>query len=153
VKDLIYDARPGDKNKLRGLNEFLDRNLGFELFNVIDEAKISLSSGDRGSIAYAVPPYLSFREELTRRDFELLIERRVLAARELVLSALGAAGIETGAVDRVVRVGGSSRIPAFVRMLETLFPGRVEEGAVFTSIAAGLLEARERGLHHSPAKT
>jgi hypothetical protein len=31
-------------------------------------------------------------------------------------------------------------------MLESLFPGRVEEGEVFTSIAAGLLEARERGL-------
>jgi len=146
VRDLVYDARPADKDKLRGLNEFLDRNLGFELFNEIDEAKIALSSRETGTIAYAVPPYVCFREEMTRLGFETLVAARVAAARVLVLSALAAAGLEPGEVDRVVRVGGSSRIPVFARMLEALFPGRVEEGAVFTSIAAGLLEARERGL-------
>ncbi len=146
VKDLVYDARPADKDKLRGLNEFLDRNLGFELFNRIDEAKIELSGADSCAIAYSVPPFLSFRETLTRGEFETLIGPRVAAAKELVLSGLRAAGLEAGAVDRVIRVGGSSRIPAFARMLEELFPGRVEEGEVFTSIASGLLEAREQGL-------
>ncbi len=146
VKDLVYDARGADKDKLRGLGEFLDRNLGFDLFREIDDAKIALSSREASAVAYAVPPFLSFREELTREGFEALIAARVAAARELVLSALAAAGLEASEVDRVVRVGGSSRVPAFARMLEALFPGRVEEGAVFTSIAAGLLEARERGL-------
>jgi hypothetical chaperone protein len=146
VKDLIYDARPVDKDKLRGLVEFLDRNLAFELFNEIDEAKIALSTEQGSAIAYAIPPYIEFREELTRPELEALIEPRVISARSLVESALAAARLEAGELDRVVRVGGSSRIPAFTRMLETLFPGRVEEGAVFTSIASGLLEARDRGL-------
>lgn len=53
VKDLIYDARPADKDKLRALCEFLDRNLGFELFREIDEAKIALSSAESAAIAYA----------------------------------------------------------------------------------------------------
>jgi len=146
VKDLIYDARPADKDKLRALSDFLDRNLGFELFNEIDEAKIALSSRDSSAITYAVPPWLSFREELSRAGFETLVQARVDAARKLVESTLAAAGLEARGVDRVVRVGGSSRIPAFARMLEAVFPGRVEEGAIFTSIAAGLIEARERGL-------
>jgi hypothetical chaperone protein len=146
VKDLIFDARQADKDKLRGLNEFLDRNLGFELFREIDEAKIALSSAAQAAVSYEVPPYVRFREEIDRPFFEGLVARRVAAARALVESALAAAGIEAGEVDRVVRVGGSSRVPAFARMLEGLFPGRVEEGAVFTSIATGLLEARERGL-------
>jgi hypothetical chaperone protein len=146
VKDLVYDARPADKDKLRGLVEFLDRNLAFELFNRIDEAKILLSTEDRSTIAYAIPPYVDFREELARPDFEALIFPRVEAARALVESALASAGLEAGEVDRIVRVGGSSRVPAFMRMLEALFPGRVEEGEVFTSIASGLLEAREKGL-------
>jgi hypothetical chaperone protein len=146
VKDLVYDARSADKDKLRGLVEFLDRNLAFELFSEIDEAKIELSRSESATIAYEVPPYLRFAEEVERPWFEALIAPRVEAARRLVESALAAARLSTNEVGRVVRVGGSSRVPAFARMLEGLFPGRVEEGAVFTSIASGLLEARERGL-------
>jgi len=146
VKELVYDARREDKDKLRGLVEFLDRNLAFELFARIDGAKIELSGAEESSIAYAVPPYIEFEERLARADFEALVAPRVEAARLLVLEALAKAGVEAGRVDRVVRVGGSSRVPAFVRMLEGLFSGRVEEGAVFTSIASGLIEARDRGL-------
>ncbi len=146
VKELVYDARREDKDKLRGLVEFLDRNLAFELFARIDGAKIELSGAEESSIAYAVPPYIEFEERLARADFEALVAPRVEAARLLVLEALAKAGVEAGRVDRVVRVGGSSRVPAFVRMLEGLFSGRVEEGAVFTSIASGLIAARDRGL-------
>jgi hypothetical chaperone protein len=146
VKGLVFDALPADKDKLRGLVEFLDRNLAFELFTRIDEAKIGLSRSESATIAYEVPPYLRFSEVIELPWFEALIAPRVEAARRLVGSALAAAGLSTDEVGRVVRVGGSSRVPAFARMLEGLFPGRVEEGAVFTSIASGLLEARERGL-------
>jgi len=146
IKDLVFEARPADKDKLRGLVEFLDRNLAFELFNEIDEAKIALSESESAEIYYAVPPFVRFSEKIERPWFEDLIAPRVEAARRLVESALAAAGLAPEEVGRVVRVGGSSRMPAFARMLEGLFPGRVEEGAVFTSIASGLLDSRERGL-------
>lgn len=146
VKDLVYDARREDKAKLRGLLEFLDRNLAFSLFDAIDGAKIGLSTAEAAQIAFEVPPHLAFAEALSRADFEALVAPRLAAARDLVLEALAKAGLEAGEVDRVVRVGGSSRIPVFAAMLEGLFPGRVEEGEVFTSIASGLLEAREKGL-------
>jgi len=145
IKDLIYDARKEDKPKLRGLSDFLDRNLSFSLFGEIDAAKIALSSRDSTEIAFAVPPHLSFRERLTRSEFEALAAPRVAAGRALVEAALARAGAEAGDIERVVRVGGSCRIPAFVRMLEGLFPGRVQEGAVFTSIASGLVEAADKG--------
>jgi hypothetical chaperone protein len=146
VKGLVFDALPKDKEKLRGLDEFLDRNLSFDLFREIDGAKIALSSADSATILYTVPPYVLFRETMTRIEFEDLIAPRIEAAKALVTKALLQAGVEAAEVTRVVRVGGSSKVPAFARMLEGMFPGRVEEGEVFTSIAAGLLEARERGL-------
>jgi hypothetical chaperone protein len=146
IKDLVYDARLGDKNKLKGLADFLDRNLAFDLFKRIDDAKIALSTEEEAKIAYAVKPWIDFSENLTRGEFETLIVPRVDAARDLVYAALEAAKLEAAQVDRVVRVGGSSRVPAFAKMLEEIFPGHVEEGEVFTSIASGLLEARERGL-------
>jgi hypothetical protein len=151
IKDLLYDARREDKDKLKGLSEFLDRNLGFDLFQRIDGAKIALSTETDSSIAYAVPPYVSFSEALSRADFEALIAPRVEAARRLVGEALAKAALAPADIGRVVRVGGSSKVPAFALMLEELFPGRVEEGEVFTSIAGGLLEARERGLAHVAA--
>lgn len=146
VKDLVYDARREDKAKLRGLLEFLDRNLAFSLFDAIDAAKIGLSTAEAARISFEVPPHLAFSEALSRQDFETLVAPRLASARDLVLEALAKAGLEAREVDRVVWVGGSSRIPAFAAMLEGLFPGRVEEGEVFTSIASGLLEAREKGL-------
>lgn len=146
VKDLVGDARREDKPKLRGLVEFLDRNLAFGLFGRIDAAKIALSEAESAAIAFAVPPHIAFEERVARAEFELLAAPRVAAARALVESCLGAAGVEAGAVSRVVRVGGSSLVPAFAAMLEGLFPGRVAQGAVFTSIAAGLLDAAEAGL-------
>jgi len=146
IREVLAEVRPIDKPKLRGLLDFIDRNLGFRLFERIDEAKIRLSSEDAAEMAFEVPPHVSFRERVGLAEFEALAAPRVEAARALVLSALAKAGLEAGEVGKVVRVGGSCRIPAFIRMLDSLFPGRVEEGEVFTSIAAGLLEAHERGL-------
>jgi len=146
IREVLAEVRPIDKPKLRGLLDFIDRNLGFRLFERIDEAKIRLSSEDAAEMAFEVPPHVSFRERVGLAEFEALAAPRVEAAGALVLSALAKAGLEAGEVGKVVRVGGSCRIPAFIRMLDSLFPGRVEEGEVFTSIAAGLLEAHERGL-------
>jgi hypothetical chaperone protein len=146
IKELLPDVRPADRPGLRGLADFLDRNLGFSLFAEIDRAKIALSEREEDSISFAVPPHVSFVEALSRQDFEILAAPRVEAARALVHAALRGAGVEAGEVLRLVRVGGSCRIPAFIRMLEAEFPGRVVEGEVFTSIASGLLQAAELGL-------
>lgn len=147
VLDLLHEA--SERKKLQGLIDLLDRNLAYDLFERIDEAKIALSSSEEASIAFSVPPNVSFEERITRKEFEAAAAKRVEAARDLVLRAVAAAGLESGAVDRVVRVGGSSRIPAFARMLDAIFPGRVREGEVFTSISAGLVAAYEAGLSTS----
>lgn len=143
IRDLMHDA--DKKAALRGLNEFLDRNLAFGLFRLIDEAKIALSSEPTADVSFDVPPHVALHETLTRPDFEAIIAGRVLAAKNLVLKAVADAGIETGEIAHVVRVGGSSRIPLFVEMLEQLFPGKVREGEVYTSISAGLLRAHRLG--------
>lgn len=143
IKDMLFEAK--EKEKLLGLLSFLDGNRWYELFERIDSAKIRLSSETQASIAFEVPPNVSFDEGLARQEFESIVEPRVEKARCLVRSALAAAGVEAAEVQRVVRVGGSSRVPAFARMLESEFPGRVREGEVFTSIASGLIGAHLAG--------
>jgi hypothetical chaperone protein len=48
-------------------------------------------------------------------------------------------------VDVVVRTGGSSLIPAVMRIIEDHFSGRVVEHDPFTSVAAGLAIANYHG--------
>ncbi|OHD16085.1 MAG: hypothetical protein A2087_08845 [Spirochaetes bacterium GWD1_61_31] len=146
IKDLIPEARAADKPKLKGLLEFIDCNMAFDLFDRIDQAKIRLSDSQTTAIEFAVPPFVQLAESVSRPAFESMIAPRVGAARSLILAALCEAGLQPVDIDRVVRVGGSCRIPAFIRLLEDLFPGRVSAGEAFTSIAAGLIAARQLGL-------
>ena len=146
IKDLLPDVRMIDKPKLKGLLEFMDKNLSFTLFEAIDNAKIRISTNEEARIQFDLPPWIQIFEPLARLEFQSIIARRVEDARTLVLRALTLAGLEPGDIATVVRVGGSSRVPVFVGMLENLFPGRVKEGEVFTSIASGLLAADQLGL-------
>lgn len=141
IKDLIPEAVGSDKPKLNGLLEFLDNNLAFSLFDCIDEAKIRLSSDEQSCLRFDVEPFISINEKILRKEFSALLEPRIAAARELIERTMATANLTADQVDHVIRVGGSSRIPAFITMLEEIFPSRVQEGAVFTSIASGLLFA------------
>lgn len=144
IPELIAEAE--DKAQLRGLLAFLERNLTYDLYQVLDEAKIRLSTASSAVAAFSVPPHVDFREKVTVPEFEAIIAPRVAEAEALVLQALSLAGCRPGQVDHVVRVGGSSQVPAFARMLESLFPGRATAGNLFDGIALGLLPAWERGL-------
>ncbi len=144
IPELIAEAV--DKNSLRGLLAFLERNLTYDLYQRIDEAKIQLSSTTSATIAFSVPPHLWFDEVVTRPEFDRIIAPRVDEAEALVLRALERCGAGPESVDHLVKVGGSSQVPSFAAMLERLFPGRSREGKLFDGIALGLIPAFERGL-------
>jgi len=59
--------------------------------------------------------------ELSRAQFEELIKSKVTAIEDTTLYTLETAGLQPSDIDTVLMVGGSSRIPAFQRMLERVF--------------------------------
>ena len=144
LPELILEAV--DKASLRGLLAFLERNLTYDLYQSLDEAKIQLSDQTTATVAFSVPPHVALAETITRPEFESFIAPRVAEAEALVHRALDLAGCSPNAIDHVVRVGGSSQVPVFARMLEGLFPGRASAGNLFDGIALGLIPAHERGL-------
>ena len=128
--------------KFRRLRDVIRHNYGYLLFQAIRETKVRLSTESETILDV---PELDVRETITRTQFETLISdllQRVAAAVDhtVELSGLGFAGI-----DRVIRTGGSSLIPAVRDMLEARFPGRVVEHDPFTSVAAGLAIANYHG--------
>jgi hypothetical chaperone protein len=142
IPELIQEAV--HKAPLRGLLDFLERNLTYDLYQMLDAAKIRLSDHDGAELAFAVPPHVAFSEPLSRAEFEECVAPRVAQALDLVERALNLAGGQP--VDRVVLVGGSSQVPIFRQALETQFPGKIAEGSWFDGIALGLVPAWERGL-------
>ena len=85
------------------------------------EAKIALSSADSARISLDLPDGTPYRREITREQFEQIIQpvldRTVGPCRQ----ALKDAGIKPEHIDEVVLVGGSTRIPLVRRLTDQIF--------------------------------
>ncbi len=91
------------------------------------EAKIRLSSEDSAKLDVTLPSGKRYTREITREQFEgiaaVVIGRTAGPCRQ----ALKDAGMAAAAIDEVVLVGGSTRIPAVQRLVDEIF-GLAERG-------------------------
>ena len=129
--------------KFRRLFDLITRNLGYQVFQAVSEAKVRLSAVEETVIDL---PELDLSVPITRTEFETLIADLLATIDTTVDALLERAGRRAEQVDAVVRTGGSSQIPAVERLLERRFPGRVSDHDPFSSVADGLAIAAERGL-------
>jgi molecular chaperone DnaK len=90
---------------------------------VID-AKIALSARDKTQLEVELPSGSPYRREITRAQFEALIEPIVQRTAGPCRQALNDAALAPAQIDEVVLVGGSTRIPRVRRLVQDLF-GRV----------------------------
>jgi molecular chaperone DnaK (HSP70) len=87
---------------------------------VID-AKIALSSADSTVLDVDLPSGRKYQREITRQQFEQLIEPIVQRTAAPCKQALKDAGLKPQQVDEVVLVGGSTRIPRVRQLVQDLF--------------------------------
>ncbi|SNS25666.1 Chaperone protein HscA [Granulicella rosea] len=87
---------------------------------VID-AKIRLSDEDSAKLDVALPGGKRYLREITREQFEGLIAGVIARTAVPCRQALKDAGLAVEAIDEVVMVGGSTRIPAVRTMVAGLF--------------------------------
>src|SRR5690606_9974473 len=83
-------------------------------------------------------PELDITLTLDRKAFAEAIAPAIAQFREALDETLRLSGIAAEKIDRVICVGGSTRLPEVREALEKQFPGRVEDHDIFTSVAAGL---------------
>lgn len=127
-----------DPEAIKRLIYLVENNLGFEVYEAIERAKKELTHSPASRIVFK-DGLIDIDIEITREQFEKIIHWRVENVRETVLNTLTKANLKPEDVDCVVRTGGSSLIPVFVRMLTDIFgPERITEFDPFTSVAAGL---------------
>ncbi|HEU5090640.1 MAG TPA: Hsp70 family protein, partial [Roseiflexaceae bacterium] len=137
---IIEEAiRTGNKpRELRQLKVLVRENYGLPMYEEVERTKVRLSE-QRSTVFGMHVPGIDIDEEIERWDFERLIGPDVRAVAACVDRAVEAAGLTHGDIDVVLRTGGSSRIPAYVRMLANKFGAdKLKEMDVFTGVASGL---------------
>ncbi len=91
-----------------------------------EKAKIELSTKTHAFIEESFLPNpseqtLHLNLELDRIDFENMISEYLQATRKEVQKGIQEAGLDYKDIDRVIPVGGCTRIPAVISLLEDLF--------------------------------
>ncbi len=134
-----------------GMDPREDPNVEGRLWRECEDAKRTLSARTRATVACEYRGQV-VRLEITRNEFEEmtldLLERTAFTTRQ----TLQAAGLQWSDIERILLVGGSTRMPAVLRMLTEL-SGKVPDQSVSpdeavahgAALHAGLLLARHAG--------
>jgi len=85
------------------------------------EAKIALSSKETTTLDVELPSGKRYQREITRAQFEQLIQPVIDRTVGPVRQAMKDAGLTPGQIDEAVLVGGSTRIPRVRQLVEEFF--------------------------------
>lgn len=136
IEQAILDGKA--PARLKALESLIFNDLAFSFYNVVESAKIALSSQGTTLIRLKEKD-LDMWELYTRFQFEKDIHEYQLEIQKVLLETVSASGLEPEEIDAVVKTGGSSYIPAFSDMLAGIFrPERIIVSDVFNSVTAGL---------------
>ena len=138
-KSILRDARRGSEpDSIQRLETLVNKNLGFSLFQEIERSKIKLSSEATAYIQMETEG-LRLKDLITRPQFERLIAQYVEQVNAALDETLHLSGLRADQIQAVLRTGGSSEIPAFIRLLGDKFGhDRLRELSPFETIVGGL---------------
>jgi len=137
----------------------LDDKLALQkLSEEVEKAKISLSESLETEINIPFisadkegPKHLQF--EITRSEFESLIEDYINETIDLMKLAIKDAGINKSKIDRIIMVGGSTRIPLVINKVEEYLQKKVFKGinpdevvALGAAIQTGIIKGDVSGV-------
>lgn len=123
---------------IQRLEKLVRANLGFALFQELEQAKIRLSKETKTKIHFTING-TDIDEWITRAQFEGLIREELELAANAVDAVLAQSGLLPGQIHAVLRTGGSAEIPAFIEMLAQRFGAeRLRALNPFETIVGGL---------------
>lgn len=124
--------------RLAPVETILYGGYAYQFYRAIEQAKIELSTAPSSVIDFH-RPRADVSIPVRRDEFEDLISQPMEAVRAEILRAVHDAGVAPEDIGLVLRTGGSSSIPAFVRILEDIFdPSVIQERPVYTTVVKGL---------------
>src|SRR5687767_11671661 len=106
--------------RLKALQGLIYNDLAFTFYNSVEAGKISLSS-DSATIISLEDKDIALWELYTRPQLETDIYHYLIDVEKVLLDTIAKSGLEPGAIDAVVKTGGSSNVPLFTEMLSRIF--------------------------------
>ena len=127
------------------------------LRSAAEKAKVQLSNApyaliEEDHIARKAFKKIHLSHEISRKDFEELIEPHLQKTMDAVNTALKDAALLPSALDQIILVGGSTRIPAISAMLEDKFSISVSQEIdpdLCVAMGSAIQAAREMGMDDS----
>ncbi len=133
-----YQKTSDRPRAMLALETLVTQNVGFELFQQIERTKKALTDAILVPLSYA-HEHIDIRKRLLRRDFEELIQPEITRVSNDISAVLRDAGTRPEQIDVVLRTGGTSLVPAFVSMLESIFGrDKVRQMDPLTSVVGGM---------------
>jgi len=135
---VLDQYRADNPSGVEALLTLVTRNLGFQLFREIEQAKIRLSSAHLTDLKFN-HSNIHIRETLTRLKFEDLIAPEIATVEAGVQQILREANLAPDRVDVVLRTGGTSAVPVFTELLSNQFGhAKLRSLELLTSVVGGL---------------
>jgi len=133
-----------DKTKMQRLFTLVEDQLGFPLFEKIEQAKRELSQSNEGRVLFNYPG-IDLNEKIEKPDFEKYIELSVEVILKSLDETMKKSGLDFSDVDIVCCTGGTARVPRLRQAIEERFgKEKLQEHRVFHSVVEGLAHrARE----------
>jgi hypothetical chaperone protein len=133
-----------DKNKMQRLFTLVEDQLGFPLFEKIEQAKRELSGANEGRVLFDYPG-INLEEKIQKKDFENYIQPSVEIILKTLDETIKKSGLNYSQVDIVCCTGGTAKVPALKEAIEKRFgKEKLQEHRVFHSVVEGLAHrARE----------
>lgn len=150
IDDILIDWMAGEFKKQYGIDLRSDKVAAQRLKEAAEKAKIELSSAMKTKINLPFitsdkngPKHLDM--ELTRGKYEILIEPIIARLKSPVEKALKDAGLSKEKIDKVIFVGGSTRIPVVQTLVKDL-TGKEGDKSVNPDEAVALGAAIQGGI-------
>jgi hypothetical chaperone protein len=127
-----------DPAAIGNLENLIEDNNGFLLFQAIEKAKIELSSYERSMIFFREQG-LEIREAVERKEFEAAIHGHIAKIAACIDETVQKAGLKPDDIDVIFTTGGTSHIPCVKDLFVQRFgPEKMQQREAFTSVAYGL---------------
>lgn len=136
IEDYYYFS--GNDRKFKNLITLIENNLGYSVFQSIEQTKIALSSQDSTSFTYN---HLGIQidETISLTDYEQLIKKDVDRISAYLETFMDQYQIDVKDIDSLFLTGGTSMVGSIQKLFKEKFPHiSVNSGDNFKSVAQGL---------------
>jgi hypothetical chaperone protein len=135
-------------DSIEALVTLVSKNIGFSLFREIERVKRQLTDEDQVELKF-IYENINIDETITRTKFERIIAPELQKVEDGIWQTLAEANVQPEDIDVVLRTGGSSLVPAIVRLLAGIFgEDKLQALDSLTSVVGGLgiIAHEDRGL-------